>query len=101
MNAVEKLEILKSKAKKSPALLDCLISSSHSPEPLDELCRIARDNGIELFPMEIISDCEDFYAAKKRSTNGGGENSPVIAAEDDIYDLFILSLKSMHKKTAP
>ena len=94
-NAVEKLELLKEKALKDSALLKDILASKSSAEPLDELCQISRDNGIELYPMEIIADGEDFYAAKKRSTNGGGENSPTIAAEDDIYELFMLSLEGM------
>lgn len=30
---------------------------------------------------------EEFHAAMKRSTNGGGENSPMIEGEDDFYEL--------------
>ncbi len=28
----------------------------------------------------------------KRSTNGGGENSPVLKGEDDLYELFFAQL---------
>ena len=28
----------------------------------------------------------------KRSTNGGGENSPVLSGEDDFYELFFAAL---------
>ena len=34
-----------------------------------------------------------FHAAMKRSTNGGGENSPMIEAEDDFYELFFANLE--------
>ena len=29
----------------------------------------------------------------KRSTNGGGENSPMIKDEDDFYELFFANLE--------
>ena len=35
---------------------------------------------------------EELYAAMKRSTNGGGENSPVLKGEDDLYELFFAQL---------
>jgi len=43
--------------------------------------------------MELILAGEEFHAAMKRSTNGGGENSPMIAGEDDFYELFLAALK--------
>ena len=36
---------------------------------------------------------EEFYATMRRSTNGGGENSPKLAGEDDFYELFFASLE--------
>ena len=42
--------------------------------------------------MDMISVGEDFYAAMKRSTNGGGENSPKLHMEDDFYELFFVGL---------
>ena len=29
----------------------------------------------------------------RRSTNGGGENSPMLAWEDDFYELFMANLE--------
>ena len=29
----------------------------------------------------------------KRSTNGGGENSPVLEGQDDYYELFMMELE--------
>ncbi len=31
----------------------------------------------------------------KRSTNGGGENSPMLAGEDDFYELFMAGIASV------
>ena len=39
--------------------------------------------------MELIAAGEAFHAA----TNGGGENSPMIEAEDDFYELFFANLE--------
>ena len=44
--------------------------------------------------MEFIAAGEEFHAAMKRSTNGGGENSPMIEAEDDFYELFFANLEA-------
>lgn len=37
---------------------------------------------------------EEFYAAIKRSTNGGGENSLVLKGEDDFYEMFFADLET-------
>ena len=44
--------------------------------------------------MELIAAGEEFHAAMKRRTNGGGENSPMIEAEDDFYELFFANLEA-------
>ena len=38
--------------------------------------------------MDVIVASEETYAAMKRSTNGGGENSPKLTGEDDLYEDF-------------
>ena len=38
---------------------------------------------------------EESYAAMRRSTNGGGENSPLLAWEDDYYELFMAELEAV------
>ena len=43
--------------------------------------------------MELIMAGETFHAEMKRSTNGGGENSPMIESEDDFYELFLAALE--------
>ena len=49
----------------------------------------------ELYPMDIVQAGDEFYAAMKRSTNGGGENSPVLTGEDDPYELFFAGLQEL------
>ena len=51
--------------------------------------------GYEIYEMELIAAGEESYAAMRRSTNGGGENSPKLAGEDDFYELFMAELEEM------
>ena len=43
--------------------------------------------------MDLIHAGEEFYGNMRRSTNGGGENSPKLDGEDDFYELFMASLR--------
>ena len=45
---------------------------------------------------DLITAGEEFYATMRRSTNGGGENSPKLEGEDDFYELFFASLEQNH-----
>ena len=40
----------------------------------------------------VHPDDREAYAAMRRSTNGGGENSPLLSGEDDYYEMFFASL---------
>ena len=64
-------------------------------DPLSAFCKTCRNLGYELYEMELIAAGEEFHAAMKRSTNGGGENSPMIKDEDDFYELFFANLEEM------
>ncbi len=48
--------------------------------------------GYEIYDMDLITAGEEAYAAMRRSTNGGGENSPMLEVEDDLYELFFAGL---------
>ena len=45
-----------------------------------------------LYPIDVVTAGEEAHAAMKRSTNGGGENSPMLDAQDDYYIMFMASL---------
>lgn len=47
-----------------------------------------------IYEMDLINEGEELYAAMKRSTNGGGENSPMLEGEDDFYEMFFASLEA-------
>ena len=44
--------------------------------------------------MDVVQAGDEFYATMKRSTNGGGENSPVLEGEDDLYEMFLPAWKT-------
>ena len=49
--------------------------------------------GLERFyRAQKVKEIEEAYAAMRRSTNGGGENSPGLSYEDDYYELFIAEI---------
>lgn len=87
------LDELQRQAKRDENLRQRLIATKKEKEPVSAFCKICRELGYEIYEMELILEGEEFHAAMKRSTNGGGENSPMIAGEDDFYELFLAALK--------
>ena len=80
MEVVEMLDNLKEKARRDPALREVLLATR-------------KEKGVPVYEMDLIAAGEEFYAAMKRSTNGGGENSPMLEGEDDFYELFFAGLE--------
>ena len=74
-----------------------LLATRSEKDPLTVFCRLCRSLGYELYEMDLISAGEDFYAEMRRSTNGGGENSPKLEGEDDFYELLMASLQEAEK----
>ena len=75
MTTADILENIRQRALYDKIFRKSLLDSRRSQEPVSVFCRI----------------CE--YAAMKRSTNGGGENSPVLEGQDDYYELFMMELE--------
>lgn len=95
MEVMEVLDNLKKLASKDPEIKEKLLATHESDRPISTFCSLSRELGYPLYDMDLISAGEDYYAAMRRSTNGGGENSPALAGEDDYYELFITELKSL------
>ena len=93
MKTVEILEQLQHDARKDDALRKTLLDTQTAADPLREFCSTCRRHGYELYEMEVVNAGEEFYASMRRSTNGGGENSPLLDGEDDFYELFMAGLK--------
>lgn len=93
MNTVEMLNEVQKRALKDKELREKILATETAKDPLDEFCKICQGTGYEIYPMDIIIAGEEAYAAMRRSTNGGGENAPMLDGEDDFYELFLAALK--------
>ena len=93
MDTGELLEELIKLAKDDANLRDKLLATRTSATPLSDFCRIGREAGLELYEMDMLEFGEASYAAMRRSTNGGGENAPLLKWEDDAYEMFMMELE--------
>lgn len=93
MGIAELLDDLKEKTLRNEALRAELWETRKEKNPVSAFCKKCRELGYELYEMDLINEGEEMYAAMKRSTNGGGENSPMLEGEDDLYELFFASLR--------
>ena len=92
MSTAELLDEVQRKALENKELREALLATRKEKNPLEAFCRICRQQGYELYPMEVVQAGEEFYATMRRSTNGGGENSPLLEGEDDFYELLLATL---------
>lgn len=93
MTIFEMLEELQEKALHDQQLKNLLLETKKEKEPFMAFCKKCQELGYEIYPMELIAAGEESYAAMKRSTNGGGENSPILEGEDDLYEMFFAALE--------
>ena len=93
MGIAEMLDELKQKAFRDPLLREELLETRKDKQPLSAFCKRCRELGYEVYDMDLINAGEEFYATMRRSTNGGGENSPMLEGEDDFYELFFAGLE--------
>ncbi len=93
MEITEKLDELLAKASADHVLRDKLLGTRNSENPLSDFCKIATDNGLPMSVMDMVNQGEEFYAEIKRSTNGGGENSPDLDFQNDEYSIFMMRLE--------
>ena len=92
-NTDEIMDELQNRAHGDDSLKKRVLETRNSGDYLGEFCRVCRELGYEIYPMDIVQAGDEFYATMKRSTNGGGENSPVLEGEDDLYEMFFASLE--------
>ncbi len=91
----EMLDKLLDMAKENNELRDKLLETSKSDNPVSDFCKIANSQGLPMSVMDIVNQGEEFYAEIKRSTNGGGENSPDLDYQNDEYSIFMMRLKDI------
>ena len=95
MMITEKLDGLLDMARKDKSLKEKLLATRKSVNPISDFCRISSDAGFSLTVMDIVNQGEEFYAEIKRSTNGGGENSPDLDYQNDEYSIFMMRLRDI------
>ena len=93
MNTIELLDKLQRQAMSDEKLRKELLETRKAENPLGAFCRKCRELGYEIYEMELVNAGEEFYAEIKRSTNGGGENSPLLDGQNDAYELFFAALE--------
>ena len=93
MDIMEKLDALQKESRKNPQMKELLLATRNEKNPIEAFCRLAREAGYDIYEMDLIQAGEEFYATMRRSTNGGGENSPMLEGEDDFYELFLAGLQ--------
>lgn len=91
----EMLDNLLEMAKNDEELKEKLLETRKSDNPVSDFCKIATDKGFPMTVMDIVNQGEEFYAEIKRSTNGGGENSPDLDFQNDEYSIFMMRLKDL------
>lgn len=92
MEVIDILEHLRKKALADKELRDRFFETKNSDSPLRSFCSVCGEEGYALTPMDIVEAGEYFHASMKRSTNGGGENSPMLDYQDDFYEMFLESI---------
>ncbi len=95
MMITDKLDKLLDMAKENPKLKEALVRTRESDNPIADFCKIATDKGLPMTVMDIVNQGEEFYAEIKRSTNGGGENSPDLDYQNDEYSIFMMRLQDL------
>ena len=92
LNIDEILQAVRRKARKNPQLAAQLLATREDANPVRAFCGIDSSLGYPLYEMDLINAGEEYYANMRRSTNGGGENSPLLSGEDDYYEMFLADL---------
>lgn len=93
MSVLDMLDELQRKALHDPEMKKALLATREEKDVLSAFCKKCQEYGYPLYPMDVIDAGEVLYAEIKRSTNGGGENSPMLEGEDDLYEMFFAVLE--------
>lgn len=93
MTVVELMDKLQHEALQDEALKRTLLETRKETEPLTAFCKKCQELGYPIYEMDLVMAGEEFHASMKRSTNGGGENSPMLEGQDDFYELFFACLE--------
>lgn len=92
MTTIDYLDEIQQRAKQDEILRQELLATRQMSDPLRAFCSKCRELGYPIYEMDVVVAGEEFHAEMKRSTNGGGENSPALDGQDDFYELFFAAL---------
>ena len=92
MTVDEALSGLKKLAMEREDIRQALLETRNAASPVSAFCRLAGELGFPICEMDLVMAGEEYYAAMRRSTNGGGENSPLLEGEDDYYEIFMAQI---------
>ena len=98
MTLEDTLAEIRKRAENDPLFLEAILETANDTYPLSSFCRFATEQGLPLYEMDLIDAGEAAYAAMKRSTNGGGENSPALEYQEDYYAMFMEDLRAIQKR---
>lgn len=87
------LDQIREKACKDADFKARILDAYLGQKSIVDFCRECNKAGIEIYPMDIADADESAYAAMRRSTNGGGENSPHLSWEENIIEEFVRELQ--------
>ena len=90
MDTFYKLNILKEKAQTDNNLREKLLNTKNSSDPMLNFCKIARENGIEIYAGELFAAGLEYMDNTMKSTNGG--NPSYYEDFADVYENFLLGL---------
>lgn len=93
MTVLDMLDELQRKALRDPEMKQAFLETRKEEDMLLAFCKKCQEYGYPLYPMDVVQAGEEMYAEIKRSTNGGGENSPMLEGEDDLYEMFFAILE--------
>ena len=73
MSTADILENIRHKALNDPAFRHAILKTKSSKEPISDFCKLCRENGFELYEMELITFGEAEYAAMVAAYDVSGE----------------------------
>ena len=91
MNTFQKLDKLTALAKADNTLRLALLATRNDQDPMLAFCRIAQENGVELYIGELFAVGQEYSDNQCKSTNGG--NPTPYDAFDDAYENFLVGIE--------
>ena len=92
------LEQVREKATADEDFRQRILQAYAGERSIVNFCRECNAAGIEVYPMDIADADEGMYAAMRRSTNGGGENSPHLGWQEEVFETFMVEIRGLGKK---